>query len=510
MLDDDFSDFYDEEPKTLSPQKAPWHVLVVDDDEDIHHSTQIALKTFEFEERKIQITSAFSAQQALEILTENNHFALVFIDVVMESDDAGLELVKTIRDVLNNKTSRLILRTGQPGFAPEDEVIRNYDINDYRNKTELTASKLKNSCYTALRSYRDLCDLERNKNGLAQVIAATNKFQEASSHHEFSSNLFAHVRGVAQVDDSDIYCCIVHNTGLGNDTQFKILAVTNTDKLQELDYQQLPENVKDAYQQAMDSQQSIRNDESFVGYFKTKSGTQNLMYVSSPKPLSIVEHNLLEHFSNSVAVSYENMSLRLTVQESQKEISYILGEAVEKRSQETGSHVRRVAHYCYILSQKLGLPALFSNHLKAAAPLHDIGKIAIPDLILNKPGKLTPEEWEVMKTHATHGAEILNKSNNQVLKVGAIVAGQHHEKWDGTGYPNGLKGEEIHIAGRITALADVFDALSHERCYKQAWPEQKVLAFITEQKGKHFDPHLVELLFENIELFREVKARFPD
>ena len=142
--------------------------------------------------------------------------------------------------------------------------------------------------------------------------------------------------------------------------------------------------------------------------------------------------------------------------------------------------------------------------------MHDVGKLAIPDAILNKPGRLTAEEWEVMKTHAEVGADMLDCSDRPLMKAAAIVAREHHEKWNGSGYPNGLKGEEIHLFGRITAVADVFDALSVRRVYKEAWPLSQVINYLREESGKHFDPNLVELLIDNIDEFMEIRERYTD
>lgn len=509
--DDDFSDFYDDEEQESEVNLEPWNILIVDDEEDIHTTTKLALSRFEFEGKKLSFFHAYSAKEAKEVLTKGIDFALVFVDVVMESEHAGLDLIKTIRTELKNTKSRLIIRTGQPGYAPEDEVIQQYDINDYRNKTELTASKLKNSCYTALRSYRDLCNLERSQYGLEEVILATSKFQQSSNHIEFSSHILSHIVAVAQLE-GELCCCVAvtENDSKEKPFTYRILATSGLEKSNNLDFKILPDDVQQAFELAIATKSSVRSDDYFVGYFCTNAGTVNLMFVSSPGKISTIEHNLLEYFSNSVAVSYENMTLRGTVQESQKEIVCLLGEAVEKRSKETGSHVRRVANYCYLLAKEYGLSEIEASHLKAAAPLHDVGKIAIPDSILHKPGKLTAEEWEIMQTHASEGEDILSSSNNAILQVGAIVAGQHHEKWDGSGYPKGLKDEEIHIFGRITALADVFDALSNARCYKAAWPEGEILEFIKQNRGTHFDPQLVDIFLANLDAVHEIKTSFPD
>ena len=202
--------------------------------------------------------------------------------------------------------------------------------------------------------------------------------------------------------------------------------------------------------------------------------------------------------------------MREDVQETQKELVYMLGEAVEQRSKETGAHVKRVAQISQLLAIAYGLPEREAELIKFASPLHDVGKVGIPDSILNKPGKHTPEEWEIMQTHALIGEEILAKSDKRILQLGSIIAGQHHEKWNGKGYPRGLKGEEIHIAGRITALADVFDALGSKRCYKDAWPIEKIIAIIKEERGEQFEPRLVDLFEENIEALLEIRENFPD
>ncbi len=189
---------------------------------------------------------------------------------------------------------------------------------------------------------------------------------------------------------------------------------------------------------------------------------------------------------------------------------YLLSEAVEKRSKETGGHVKRVAAISHYIAEKLGLSPQQLDLIRMASPLHDVGKIAIPDNILNKPGKHTPDEWETMKSHATQGNEILTPSENPCMQLAAIICDQHHEKWDGSGYPHNLSGEEIHIAARITALADVFDALGSERCYKAAWPTDKILSLIKKERGKHFDPALVDILLENIDTINQFREDYPD
>jgi response regulator RpfG family c-di-GMP phosphodiesterase len=177
-----------------------------------------------------------------------------------------------------------------------------------------------------------------------------------------------------------------------------------------------------------------------------------------------------------------------------------------KSVKELSGHLRRVAAYARLLAIKYGMSEQEAKFIKQISPMHDIGKWAIPDNILHKPDKLTPEEWEIMKTHTWVGYEMLKDSKLEVLQMGAMVAIQHQEKYDGTGYPRGLKGDAIHIYSRITTVADVFDALGSERSYKQAWPVDEITRYFREGRGTHFDPALVDLLLGNLDEFLAIKA----
>jgi response regulator RpfG family c-di-GMP phosphodiesterase len=198
------------------------------------------------------------------------------------------------------------------------------------------------------------------------------------------------------------------------------------------------------------------------------------------------------------------------IEESQREVLFTLGAIGESRSRETFNHVKRVAEYSKLIALKLGLDSKSAELLKMASPMHDIGKVGIPDAVLNKPGKLTTDEFEIMKTHAVLGYEMLNVSTRPLLKAAAIVAHEHHEKFDGTGYPRGLKGKDIHVYGRITAIADVFDALGSDRCYKKAWADEDIFEFIKKLSGIQFDPEIVDIFFDNLNSFLEIRDKFKD
>ena len=203
-------------------------------------------------------------------------------------------------------------------------------------------------------------------------------------------------------------------------------------------------------------------------------------------------------------------ALNREIEDTQKEVLFTMGAIGESRSRETGNHVRRVAEYSKILALHYGLDEEEAEMLKLASPMHDIGKIAIPDAVLNKPGRFDEEERKIMDTHAMKGYEMLKHSQRPLLKMAAIVAKEHHERYDGKGYPEQKSGEDIHIYGRITALADVFDALGSARVYKPAWDDEKIFALFHEERGKQFDPKLIDIFFEHLDEFLEVREKMKD
>jgi putative two-component system response regulator len=198
------------------------------------------------------------------------------------------------------------------------------------------------------------------------------------------------------------------------------------------------------------------------------------------------------------------------IRDSREEIALRLISASEHRDNETGMHVRRIGLYAAEMARLLGWDSQAVDIIQSAAPMHDIGKIGVPDAILQKPGALTEDEWVVMKRHTTMGATILKGSTVPFIQMGARIAIGHHEKWDGTGYPRGLRGDDTPLEARITALVDVYDAVSNRRHYKEPWPENRVVELFRQGHGAHFDPHLVDLFLANLGCFRAILTAHPD
>lgn len=228
-------------------------------------------------------------------------------------------------------------------------------------------------------------------------------------------------------------------------------------------------------------------------------------------------HNLLEVRLMHNRVREQNQQLEETVKartlelyQTRHEVIRRLGLAAEYRDNETGNHIIRMSKYAQLLALAHGLSEQEAELILNAAPMHDVGKIGIPDRILLKPGKLDAEEWKIMQTHVAIGADILSGSATQLMETARLIALHHHEKWDGSGYPSGLSGEDISIAGRICALSDVFDALTSERPYKPAWSLAETLSYIEAQSGKHFDPRLTPLLKQTLPEILAIKAEYAD
>jgi len=230
---------------------------------------------------------------------------------------------------------------------------------------------------------------------------------------------------------------------------------------------------------------------------------------ASISPIFDDANNLVEYIAIRHDIT-EIVQLNEEVKNTQYELIYRLGESVESRSRESGNHIKRVAHYSKLLALYNGNTQHEAEIIFIASTMHDVGKIAIADSILLKPDKLTNEEYEIMKTHSFIGYKILSGSNLPILQIAADIAHEHHERYDGKGYPNALQKDEISIYAKIVAIADVFDALISERVYKSAWPLEKVIKLFKEESGKQFDPKLTQLLLDNIDDFVEIKNRFED
>jgi len=492
---------------SASPESRPWRVLIVDDEPDIHSVTRMALASVVFKGRGLELLSAYSGVEGYEILSKESNIALVLLDVVMESDDAGLKLAQRIRNELNNQMVRIVLRTGQPGQAPEERVIVDFDINDYKAKTELTKQKLFTTVIASLRGYEGLVMIERNRVGLSKILQGSSNLYELKSLQDFASGVLNQIGAILDVGTNGVLC-VLRNDRSDRPQRPAVVAATG-------DFSGLAEKetLEEGHPHAAIVAKALREKKSQfehpldVLFIHASAGHEFVILLTPPWPLGEVERSLLQVFCERIAAAFDNLHMYDQLRKSQEATVVALADLGESRDENTGGHVKRVCRLTDAIVAQLKANQKFPDDLTAefvslaglASMLHDIGKVATPDAVLLKPGRHTPEERTIMEQHAQIGEKVLTRAAGLVdgasyLTLGAQIAGGHHEHYDGSGYPRKLKGCEIPLGARIVAVVDVFDALLHRRPYKEPWSLPDVFAFIEERRGTQFDPDVIDAL----------------
>lgn len=439
-------------------KSEPWKILVVDDEPDVHAITSVVARDVKFHDRDVKVLSAYSSSEAIEILKEVPDIALAIIDVVMESEHAGLDLVKHIREDLGNKRIRIVIRTGQPGYAPPREIILRYDINDYREKSELSGNALFTLIVSKLREYLDYTTLDKQRLLLSKLGFLSILGVDLDSVESLPAFLDEAFIGMSHVLETNV--SVSSSTSSLDERMKPRKPVWRI----EGGATSLNFSVRNGYASSVDF--SVRFDSEIEETFK----------------------KIINVFLTQVIAEIENSVLTKDLVDTLYKIVYIISEVTETRSLETGEHVKRVSEVTGLLAEALGFSGTELEYLKIAAMLHDVGKIGIPDSILMKPSKLSDEEFEIIKQHTVIGHRILSTVDHHLFKIASQVALYHHENWDGSGYPKGLKGEDIPLHARIVSLVDVYDALRANRVYRKAFSEEEALEFVNGAVGKKFDP----------------------
>ncbi len=485
-----------ETPAIQAPDTArepPWKVLVVDDEPDVRQLTALNLRDFQFENRRLELIEAGSSAEARACLAAHPDIAVALIDVVMETDDAGLQLVEAIRGELRNEMMRLIIRTGQPGIAPERFVIDHFDIDDYKDKTELTAQKLYTTVRSALKSYRDLNRIELNRQGLARVLEVTPQLYQmrCDTLSEFFRGILTQIIGLCRLGHSGFIStidgllltqegeevCLQAGVGEFDDPEHK------KERIQEV-IEMCSHSVRD-----LSLPSGLRSD-AMIAPLRLGDRLLGYVYLESASKLSDSEREMILIMADQCAAALENMRLNMSLEESYDHVVGMLAMVAEYKDTATGAHIRRIAEYTRHIALELGLDEETAEAWGKASRLHDVGKVGIADAILRKPGKLTAEEYTVIKTHSEIGAAILN--HDPSLALARDIAYCHHERWDGQGYPRGIAGPDIPLPARIAAVADVFDALISPRPYKDAWTIEAAMVEIEKESGSRYDPDVVQ------------------
>lgn len=506
----------DDEEEVNSAALGTWKVLIVDDEPEVHAVTRLALSDFVFEEKTLEFVSAYSGDEAKAILKNSNDIAVVLLDVVMETDEAGLEVADYIRNDLDNHFTRIILRTGQPGQAPERDVIINYDINDYKSKTELTAQKLFTVIIATLRSYRDINLIEENRIGLEKIISASANLFTVRSLENFIEGIVLQLSSLlgGTKDAAYITSAVAGPEPINESPPKDFYVFAGKGEYEKLEGKLLEDVVKGeklvACQQALIKQELVYGDKFIAAFCKGKNTRGSLLYLSGlPRELTKSDKSLIEIFAQNVQLAFDNVLLMKDAEDTQREIIERLSQALEDNFS-AGKHVQRMVKMCQVIASAYGLNDSQIHMLRSALPLHDIGKLKVPAEIFMQPGPLSEQQREQIKRHAEYGYQLLKDSKRPMLKAAAVMAREHHEFWDGNGYPRQLKGEDIHIFSRITAIADVYDALRSKLHHKESWPIEEVANYFNEQKGKQFEPKLVDIVMQSIDKFERIQRKYSD
>lgn len=465
-----------------------WKLLVVDDEPDVCALTRLCLKDFHFAERGLEILQAGSAYEARKLLAEHKDIAVALIDVVMETDDAGLRLVEHIRHTLGNHLIRLIIRTGQPGIAPERFVIDHYDIDDYKDKTELTATRLYTTVRAAIKSYGDLKVIDLNRAGLAHVLAAAPDIYRLAntSLNQFFEGVLLQIVGLCRLSEASCIGTLDGVVATIDGQEIEVRATcggfadsTRFDKIK-----------SDCSAVILRGEKPGTLQESAIVIPLTIAGRAvGFVYIEPTRALPSADRDLIMVLAQQCSSALENIRLHTDIKASFDQAIDMLAEVAEFKDKATGGHILRIDRYTWAVARELGISEEEALLWGSASRLHDVGKIGIADAVLQKPGRLTPEEFVEIQRHTQIGESILGHSH--FMELAREVAMHHHERWDGKGYPLGIASRECSLLTRIVSVVDVFDALVSPRPYKGPWRVEDAVQEIRRCIGTQFDPTVV-------------------
>jgi response regulator RpfG family c-di-GMP phosphodiesterase len=508
---DDFA-FADEGEGVAADKKSAWKILIADDEPDVHVATKLVLRDFSFQNRSIEFLDAYNGNEACEILRQNPDTAVVFLDVVMETEDAGLRAVRRIRDEIGNQMVRIILRTGQPGHAPEEHVVLNYHINDYKSKSEMTAKKLFTSIVSALRSYQDLQTIESSRRGLVKVLDAASNM-DFRSRNLFVSGLLMQLGSLLDIGENDL---ILIRRGETEDKDIIMAACGSFDPFIGEPIKAVLDTESIEYITQVFSSHATHVDEKRSIYqVPLPDSIEVAVYVGGGRRISETELALIDIFCMKIVLAYDNFEFveqsrldqnaeiallaKVTAHAKYLPVSYAINRGrlsrdIAVRMKETGS--------CRAMEGRL------PEMLERAAMLADIGNHGIPSSILERAAGLSPDDMALVRQHPEFGASMLQDvlaevTGGRVVSLSREIALSHHERFDGSGYPHGLAGENIPLSGRIVAVADCYMALTSLRPWRAAVGHGQVVDMIRKDAGKKYDPLVVDAFVMVSDAFRQ-------
>jgi len=467
------------EKKVLSTTQLPhWKVLIVDDEPLVHQVTKSVLTNITIDSRKVEFLSAFSAQEAMGVMRRHDDIAVIFLDVVMETPDAGLTICRDIREKLNNHLVQIILRTGQPGSNPENDIVLKYKINGYKDKTELSAQKLFTCLVSALRSYQDLVNIKKSKVGLSKVIAATQQINQSNSVPLFMDGVLSQV--VTLIDNCKHSFVFEMSSTAELPETVRLMSSFGDEQIDKF------EDFKRLLQRRLltefKNKQPLESPEQFIQYFNFGERYRYVLFLETDKELSTLDLELLQLLSSNIQIALDNLFNYQVVISSQQEVIIQLFNALRAQVNGSSSSVKIILN----VSLQLCFDA-------------DVGKgnIRLIETLLsfNHQAFITP----------SNKPRLLREDDHDVNKnTLSLVLKQLNERFDGTGFPSNLTGNKITLAARIITLASVLESLLSNRAYKKALTFDASLSIIEGQSGRHFDPTFVDCLINNKDQYKKI------
>lgn len=444
------------------------NVLIVDDSEMVHQRLKDYISKIDIESDTILTHSCYSFEEFKGIFSPGS-YALVITDLFMERETSGIDVINHVRHSCYDEKTRIMLITDYPQKVPGDLLTREYDVNGYIEKSAFNPITVGIAVKSLLKSYKDIVTFENAIKTVDDFLIS----QQSLPIVDMVRELMYQIRSFLSIKEPNMKLEV--SAKLDNEVVFEF----------------------------EDTEQKSKMSSKFFEIDLLGNNLQVCVY--SSRPLSHFEEEYIITILNSLkySIAYSELS------NIQNEVVLKLSNVIEIRSGETAQHVKRVGEITYLLSKEYGMDEKYAQMLKIASSLHDVGKIGIPDNILKKPERLSAEEFAIMKEHPLIGFELLKNSRWKLFELGALISLQHHERWDGAGYPYGLKGQEIAPEARIVQVADVFEALTHDRCYRPAWSIDRAVEYMHDMSGKQFDPDVIEIfkkrLWDILDIFKKLK-----
>lgn len=491
----------------LPETPSPWKILIVDDDPDVHAATRLALRGVSFRGRGLEFISAYSGRETLTCLQAHPDTAVIFLDVIMETGDAGLGAAREIREQ-GFTLPRLIIRTGHPGQAPEREVIVNYDIHDYKEKSGLSAQKLFTSLISALRAYADLVALEKHRRGLLSVLETVSWFDFDDVQRYFDGMLleFSALARLAPVP-----LLLLGKASRAEAGHWRVLAAggawPEVDEVMSL--AAYPADVQAALQAAAESGRDWQGADCVVRVVCAHD-VDLLVYAADPGAFAAADAVLLDVFFDKVCQALANHHTFVSVRAERDALLQALALASERWDGDAASALPRLAALCRATAERLALTLTFPDDIDSqflrdigpAAMLHDLGNLQQPALWLQRAGPLNAEEANALRQHVADGVRLLAGAarpadgSRGLLQLASEAIAAHHERYDGSGYPAGLAGDAIPLPGRLLAVVDAYVTMTSPRPWRAAMPPALARAEIEAGSGRIFDPLIVQAFLQ--------------